>query len=85
MAPPGRFEEEALAALQRAVSRALDRKRRLGQYAVFWQDGRVVFDGPDAPMEEMRSTPRGRIGAGEGGEHAGADPDPDPEPGGGEP
>ena len=51
MAPPGKFEEEALAALQRAVTRALERKRRLGQYAVFWEDGRVVFDGPDAPAE----------------------------------
>ena len=86
MALPGRFEEEALAALQRAVSRALDRKRRLGQYAVFWQDGRVVFDGPDAPVEEMHSAPRGRIGAGEaGGPAAGADPDPGPEPGGRKP
>ena len=86
MAPPGRFEEEALAALQRAVSRALDRKRRLGQYAVFWQDGRVVFDGPDAPVEELRSTSRGRIDAGEAGEPAAAaDPDPDPEPRGREP
>ena len=84
MAPPGRFEEEALAALQRAVSRALDRKRRLGQYAVFWQDGRVVFDGPDAPVDEMRSTLWGRIGAGEAGEPA-AGTDPDPEPGGREP
>ena len=83
MAPPGRFEREALAALQRAVSRALDRKRRLGQYAVFWQDGRAVFDGPDAPVDEMRSTPRGRIGAGEVGGPAGAGAD--TEPGGGEP
>ena len=51
MDPPGKFEEEALAALQRAVTRALDRKRRLGQYAVFWEDGRVIFDGPDASVE----------------------------------
>ena len=35
MAQLGKFEEEALAALQRAVTRALDRKRRLGQYAIF--------------------------------------------------
>lgn len=84
MAPPGRFEEEALAALQRAVSRALDRKRRLGQYAVFWRDGRAVFDGPDAPVEEMRSTARGRIDAGEAGEPVAAT-DPDLEPGDGEP
>ena len=43
------FEEEpdaasaqTLAVLKQAVAQALDRKRRLGQYAVFWQDGKVV-------------------------------------------
>ena len=68
MAPPGKFEEEALAALQRAVTRALERKRRLGQYAVFWKDGRVILDGPDAPAEQARTTRPGRMGAGEPGE-----------------
>ena len=68
MAPPDKFEEEALAALQRAVARALERKRRLGQYAVFWKDGRVILDGPDAPVEQARSSRRGRIGAGGTGE-----------------
>ena len=38
----------ALQALQQAVAHALDRKRRLGQYAVVWQDGRVVKLAPDA-------------------------------------
>ena len=33
---------QTLAVLRRAVAEALDRKRRLGQYAVFWQDGKVV-------------------------------------------
>jgi hypothetical protein len=28
--------------LRKAVVEALDRKRRLGQYAVFWQVGKVV-------------------------------------------
>ena len=59
MAPLGKFEAEALAALQRAVTRALDRKRRLGQYAVFWEDGRVVFDGPDAPVNQDGATRQG--------------------------
>jgi hypothetical protein len=34
--------ERTLAVLRHAVALALDRKRRLGQYAVFWQDGKVV-------------------------------------------
>ncbi len=43
------FAMEGLKALKRAVDQALERKRKLGQYAVFWRDGRVVFEGPDAP------------------------------------
>ena len=35
-------DSEELLALRRAVAKALDRKRRLGQYAVVWRDGRPV-------------------------------------------
>jgi len=34
------YEAMALASLRKAVSEALERKRRLGQYAVVWRDGR---------------------------------------------
>jgi hypothetical protein len=43
------FEAKALEALKRAVAEALERKRRLGQYAVVWREGRPVCIGPDAP------------------------------------
>ena len=43
------YAARALGALQRAVAEALERKRRLGQYAVVWRDGRAVCIGPDAP------------------------------------
>jgi hypothetical protein len=33
---------QTLAVLRQAVAEALDRKRRLGQYAVFWQGGQAV-------------------------------------------
>jgi hypothetical protein len=46
-------ERIALAALRLAVARALDRKRRLGQYAVIWQDGRVVRLEPHEITPEM--------------------------------
>lgn len=46
-------EHIALDALRRAVARALDRKRRLGQYAVIWQDGRVVRVEPHEITSEM--------------------------------
>jgi hypothetical protein len=39
---PDAASTQTLAVLRQAVAQALDRKRRLGQYAVFWQDGKVV-------------------------------------------
>ena len=48
----GKFEKDSLDALQRAVTKALDRKRRLGQYAVLWEENRMVLVGPDAPREK---------------------------------
>jgi hypothetical protein len=45
-----RYENVVLDALQRAVAEALERKRRLGQYAVIWRDGKMMCIGPDAPV-----------------------------------
>lgn len=45
-------DEESLAildCLQQAVNKALERKRRLGQYAVFWDGNGPVAVGEDAP------------------------------------
>ena len=47
-------EEKALKALREAVAEALEKKRRLGQYAVFWEDGRIVLRGEDAPRQEQK-------------------------------
>ncbi|MBX9637960.1 hypothetical protein [Nitrosomonas sp.] len=38
-----------LDSLQKAVTQALERKRRLGQYAVVWRNGGPVMIGEDAP------------------------------------
>jgi hypothetical protein len=43
-------DQQILVALQQAVAAELERKRRLGQYVVIWQDGRAVLHGPDAPQ-----------------------------------
>jgi len=43
-------EAMVLDVLKRAVAEALERKRRLGQYAVIWREGNVVCTGPDAPV-----------------------------------
>ena len=46
-------DQRALDALRTAVAEALERKRRLGQYAVIWRNGQVVRIEPanDAPSE----------------------------------
>lgn len=51
-------DQRVLDALQAAVTKELDKKRRLGQYAVIWQDGKPVAIGEDAPEphpDEYRS------------------------------
>ena len=49
-------ETKIVEILKRAVAEALDRKRKLGQYAVIWRDGRVVCMGPDAPPSPAAPT-----------------------------
>lgn len=41
--------QKTLEALKKAVADALERKRRLGHYAVIWRDGKPVAIGEDAP------------------------------------
>ena len=40
-----------LESLQEAVTQELEKKRRLGHYAVFWKNGKAVCVGEDAPPE----------------------------------
>lgn len=44
-----------LAALQQAVSKELERKRKLGHYAVMWENHQVVYKGEDAPSSSHES------------------------------
>jgi len=37
--------------LRLAVTKTLDRKRRLGQYAVLWSEGAPIAVGEDAPVQ----------------------------------
>ena len=46
---PSKEGQEQLEALRRAVGKTLEKKRRLGQYAVTWQDDKPVLAGEDAP------------------------------------
>lgn len=51
-APPSPQALATLKALQAAVTQCLDRKQRLGQYAVVWQNGRPVKVGGGSPKVE---------------------------------
>ncbi len=48
-APPSPQAQAMLKALQTAVANSLEKKQKLGHYAVIWQDGRPVQSGSDAP------------------------------------
>lgn len=50
--PEGR---EQLDALRKSVANALEKKRRLGQYAVIWENGKPVVRGEDAPVARGKS------------------------------
>jgi hypothetical protein len=47
---PSKEGQILLDTLQKAVSETLEKKKRLGQYAVVWRDGKPVVTGEDAPM-----------------------------------
>jgi hypothetical protein len=55
---PSAEGQRQLNALRQAVTKALRKKRLLGQYAVTWHDGKPVVTGKDAPRnsdEQPRS------------------------------
>ena len=43
--------KKLLSALRSAVTKDLERKRRLGQYAVIWKDNRIAYIGTPPPDE----------------------------------
>lgn len=53
------YEAKVLDVLKRAVAEALERKRKIGQYAVVWREGRVVCIGADAPGDQDEDFSRG--------------------------
>ena len=46
---PSTEGQRQLDVLRQAVRKDLEKKRRLGQYAVIWQNGKAVGTGEDAP------------------------------------
>ena len=52
---PSQDSQTMLDTLKTAVNKTLDKKKRLGQYAVIWSDDKPVLVGADVPEENKRS------------------------------
>ena len=49
MTVPAPDTQQILECLQKVAADTLERKRRLGHYAIIWKDGKPVAIGEDAP------------------------------------
>lgn len=58
MNSPHHDEDDVLKSLRKAVSKALERKRRLGQYAIVWRNGKPVRIDPDIANTRQAPTLR---------------------------
>lgn len=58
MTQPSPDTQEMLESLRECVSQELERKWRIGHYAVIWQDGKPVLMGEDAPAQQHVDTER---------------------------
>jgi len=47
--------QKILKTLQQVATITLDRKRRLGHYAIVWRDGKAIAIGEDAPIDLLAS------------------------------
>ena len=52
-ATPSPEGQQQLETLRLAVTKTLEKKRRLGQYAVIWKDGKPTLQGEDAPLTAL--------------------------------
>ena len=50
---PSEKAKVILDALQKAVTKELEKKRKLGHYAVFWDGEKPVLVGEDAPTRQV--------------------------------
>lgn len=55
---PDTDTQAMLECLRRTVTTTLERKRRLGQYAVLWKDNNPVAVGEDVPSEMQQAGQR---------------------------
>lgn len=51
---PSEKSQIILSSLKEAVANALEKKRKLGQYAVVWENNKLVYRGEDAPQIDSK-------------------------------
>jgi len=51
---PSEHSKIILNALKQAATNEIEKKRRLGQYVVVWENDAIVYKGDDAPSQENR-------------------------------
>ncbi|MEO5328355.1 MAG: kelch motif-containing protein [Magnetococcus sp. THC-1_WYH] len=51
-------DQQILDSLQKTVTEVLERKKRLGHYAVIWQDGRPVIIGGENTDDKLSPMPK---------------------------
>ncbi len=49
---PSKHSELVLNALKQAATNEIEKKRRLGQYVVLWENDSIIYQGEDAPEQE---------------------------------
>lgn len=54
--PPSAESKKILEALQDSVTKVLEQKQRLGQYAVLWINEKPVLQGVDAPCNLSKNS-----------------------------
>lgn len=54
MKQPSEKSRIILSSLKEAVANALEKKRKLGQYAVVWEDNKLIYRGEDAPQVDSK-------------------------------
>ncbi|MEY3201119.1 MAG: hypothetical protein RIR70_669 [Pseudomonadota bacterium] len=52
--------QQMLDCLRATAAKTLDRKKRLGHYAVIWAEGRPVMVGEDAPLQILSTESKSR-------------------------
>jgi hypothetical protein len=55
MTKPSPDAQKTLDCLRKVAADTLERKRRLGHYAVIWRDGRPMLIGDDAPSDTAQN------------------------------